>query len=86
MGWFTGFVVYTLIWWTVLFAVLPIGVRAVPEADERTGWRGAPARPLLGRKMIATTLIAAVLWCGAAWLINSDYVSFRNGMFAIEGD
>ena len=33
MNWFTGVVLYALIWWTVLFAVLPFGTRPEPEAD-----------------------------------------------------
>ncbi len=86
MGWFTGFVLYALIWWTVLFAVLPFGVRAEADPDASTGWRGAPARPLIGRKVIATTLVSALIWAGAYWLISSDYMSFRSGMFALPGD
>ena len=27
MSWATGLMVYLVIWWTVLFAVLPLGVR-----------------------------------------------------------
>ena len=34
MNWFTGVVLYVLIWWTALFAVLPIGTRPVEDADE----------------------------------------------------
>ncbi len=37
MGWFTAVVLYTLIWWTVLFAVLPFGTR--PVTDARDGQR-----------------------------------------------
>jgi predicted secreted protein len=86
MTWFTGVVVYLLIWWTALFAVLPIGTRPVEDADpEAGGWRGAPARPLLGRKLIGTTVVAAVLWLGAYALIESDLVSFRDGWFAYLG-
>ncbi len=77
MNWFTGFVLYTLIWWTVLFAVLPFGTRPVAEADEATGWRGAPARPMIGRKLLATTLVSAVLWGIAVMIIRSDWLSFR---------
>ena len=44
MGWFTGVVLYVLIWWVVLFAVLPFGTKAVSEADAASGWRGAPAQ------------------------------------------
>ena len=42
MNWFTGVVLYVLIWWTVLFAVLPIGTRPVEDPDTQTGWRGVP--------------------------------------------
>ncbi len=86
MNWFTGVVVYVLIWWTVLFAVLPIGTRPVEDADERSGWRGAPERPRLLMKVIVTTLIAGVVWFGAWLLIGSDYVSFRHGWFAAPND
>lgn len=86
MDWFTGVIVYLLIWWTALFAVLPIGTRPVAEADpEAGGWRGAPSRPLLGRKLVGTTLLATVLWLGAYALITSDLVSFREGWFAYQG-
>lgn len=77
MNWFTSFVLYTIIWWTVLFMVLPFGTRPIPEADEATGWRGAPERPLIGRKMLATTAIAAVLWGIALAVISSDWFTFR---------
>ena len=79
MNWFTAFVLFVLIWWTVLFAVLPFGTRPVQEPDAATGWRGAPARPMIGRKMLATTLITVVLWCGAMVVIRSDWISFRPG-------
>jgi len=83
MNWFTGVVLYILIWWTVLFAVLPFGTRPVSEADSQTGWRGAPQRPFLLRKVIATTLVAAVVWGGAYLLISSDWISFRHGYWAM---
>ncbi len=56
MDWFTGIVLYVLIWWTTLFAVLPFGTKPVADADPTTGWRGAPERAVhLPRKVIATT-------------------------------
>jgi predicted secreted protein len=86
MDWFTGMVVYLLIWWTALFVVLPIGTRPVEDADpEAGGWRGAPERPLLLRKLIGTTVLAGVLWLGAYALIASEAVSFRDGWFSYEG-
>jgi predicted secreted protein len=86
MDWFTGAVVYLLIWWTALFAVLPIGTRPVEDADpEAGGWRGAPAKPLLLRKVLGTTILSAVLWLGVYALIESGLVSFREGWFAYQG-
>ncbi len=79
MGWFTALVLYALIWWTVLFAVLPFGTRPVSEATEAMGgWRGAPERPLLLRKLVATTLVAALIWGGSIALIRSPFLSFRD--------
>jgi predicted secreted protein len=86
MGWFTGLVLYLLIWWVVLFAVLPFGTEPEVEPDPHSGWRGAPRRPHLGRKIIATTLVAALVWGGAVALIKSDYLSFRHGILADPGD
>jgi predicted secreted protein len=80
----SGIVVFVLIWWTVLFAVLPIGTTPDPQADpEAGGWRGAPTRPNLLRKVVITTLVSAVLWGGAYALIESDWLSFRSGWLAL---
>ena len=49
IDWFTAAVLWIIVWWTVLFAVLPIGIRPVADADPATGWRGAPERPRMGR-------------------------------------
>jgi len=81
--WFTGVVLYVLIWWTALFAVLPFGTRPVADPDAATGWRGAPERPLMLRKVIATTLLAGVIWAGCYLLITSNWLSFRSGWLAL---
>lgn len=76
MSWATGIMVYLVIWWTILFAVLPLGVRRV-ENPGRGEERGAPERPLLLRKAIITSIVAAVLWIGFYFLHRSDFLSFR---------
>jgi predicted secreted protein len=83
MDWFTGCVLYVLIWWISLFAVLPWGVRPQSAPDRLTGWRGAPEHPHLRRTVLATTLVACVIWLGAYWLISSPYLSFREGWLAM---
>jgi hypothetical protein len=37
-------------------------------------------------KIVITTIVTCFLWTGAYWLIRSDYVSFRHGMFAAPED
>jgi predicted secreted protein len=85
MDLFTGIIVYLLLWWTFFFAVLPIGTRPVEDPDPAGGWRGTPAKPLMLRKVIGTTVLAAILWLGADALIRSDWISFREGWWAYQG-
>ena len=60
--------IYFTIWWTVLFAVLPFGVRSLhEEGGGSTGSDpGAPVNPRLVMKAIwttiVTTIVFAVLW------------------------
>ncbi|MBR0653790.1 DUF1467 family protein [Roseomonas arctica] len=84
MTWFSGIVVYILIWWTALFVVLPIGTRPDPEGDVTAGgWRGTPREARIGRKLLGTTLLAAVLWIGVWVVIDSHWISFRSGPFSL---
>jgi len=84
MTWFSGIVVYLLVWWLVLFAVLPFWTRPDPEGDPSAGgWRGAPEHPLLWRKLIATTLVSAVVWLMIFGVIESNWISFRSGWLAL---
>ena len=62
---FTAVAVYLTIWWTVLFAVLPIGVQSHAEAgiDKGDGGDpGAPVDPKLKKKFITTTIVSTILW------------------------
>ena len=63
MNWLTIVAVYFVIWWLSLFVVLPIGVRTQDEDENTTlGTVGsAPSRPMLGRKALAATVLAAVI-------------------------
>jgi predicted secreted protein len=58
--------IYVVIWWTVLFAILPIGVRTqgedgtiVPGTPE-----SAPTRPRLIRVVLLTTIVSGVVFAG----------------------
>ena len=57
--------VYFVIWWTVLFVVLPMGVRNAAEAGEKVGDghdAGAPLAHGLRRKAVVTTLVATLVF------------------------
>ena len=83
MNLFTGIIVFLLVWWTALFCVLPIGTRPDAEGDPATGgWRGAPVAHNLGWKILGTTLLAGVIWLGIWYLIQSDWISFRDGSWS----
>jgi predicted secreted protein len=66
---------YIVIWWIVLFAMLPIGVRPQEEEGEVSPGtaESAPHMPRLLPKMIATTVIASVLFA-ALYVITVHHV------------
>jgi len=59
--WFSQAAIFILIWFVVVFAVLPWGVRQ-PTVPEPGHDPGAPVNPQLGRKVIITTAISLVVW------------------------
>jgi predicted secreted protein len=76
MNWMSGIVVYVVVWWLVMFCVLPIGV--TPAGEAHLGHdAGAPANPRLGFKVLLTTGITTVLFGIIYWIIVSDWISFR---------
>jgi predicted secreted protein len=83
MGYFNGTVLFVLIWWTALFAVLPLGTKPVADPDQASGWRGAPTRPQIGRKLLITTAVTILIWGVCALVIESGLISFRHGVFAL---
>ena len=58
----TAIAIYFLIWWVVLFAVLPWGVRAQGEEGTPGTDPGAPLLPHLKAKLIWTTAIASLVF------------------------
>lgn len=73
----TSFAIYFIIWWTVLFAVLPWGVRSQQESGAVAPGTdpGAPAIPRLRRKLLWTTIVAALVF--AIWYVVYAYRLIR---------
>lgn len=69
----SAFAIYFVIWWVVLFAVLPFGVRTQAEAGEVMlgTTSSAPRNPMLLRKVLATTVIAGLVFALFAAVMNS---------------
>lgn len=69
--------IYFVIWWIVLFAVLPFGIRTQHEAGDVVPGtaESAPVAPRLGRKMIATTIVAAIVFAMIYWLVEGGVVT-----------
>jgi predicted secreted protein len=69
--------VFLIIWWTVLFAVLPLGTVSHAEAgiDRGDGGDpGAPVDPKLKRKFLTTTWVAALVWLALFAVISLGLV------------
>src|ERR1044072_2730794 len=71
MAWTTAAAIYFVIWWVVLFTVLPFSVRNAAEAGETVEPGhdpGAPTVPALKAKLVWTTVVSAVVF-GICWVI-----------------
>lgn len=79
MGWISGIAVYIVIWWLVIFMVLPWGVQPVDQRDVEKGHAGsAPRRPHMLRKVVITSVISAVLWLVVYGVMASGLISLRS--------
>ena len=82
----TAVAIYFLVWWVVLFAVLPWGVRNQEESGDIAPGTdpGAPAVHTVWKKLVWTTIIASVVFgiLAAVYklgLIPFDYLAAISG-------
>jgi predicted secreted protein len=70
--------IYFIIWWLVLFAVLPFGVRSQDEHDEIVPGTdpGAPVVHGLKVKMLWTTAVATVIFAAFYWAFVTRAIAF----------
>lgn len=61
MSFMTGLLLYVMIWVVVLFIALPWGVR-IPDQVQQGHATSAPENPYIGIKVLATSLLSALLW------------------------
>jgi predicted secreted protein len=73
----TGFAIYFVMWWIVLFLTLPFGIRSQHEDGEGSPGTdpGAPVTTGMGRKLIWTTVISAVLFAVSMLAYNAGLLN-----------
>jgi predicted secreted protein len=76
----TALAMFFLIWWVVLFAVLPWGVRSQHEGGEIAPGTdpGAPVIAHVGRKLACTTLVAGILF-------TAFYLAYARHLVTFDG-
>ncbi|MCG8622107.1 MAG: DUF1467 family protein [Proteobacteria bacterium] len=79
MDWVSGIVAYILIWWLVLFTVLPFGNQAIGDHDHKRGHASsAPIKPRIWQKLVITSAISFVLWLLVALTADIWQAYFRD--------
>ena len=88
VAWTTLAGIYFVMWWTVLFAVLPFGVRSQQETGEIVPGSdpGAPSAPKLLVKGLWTTVVTTAIFlvfyaAYAAGLIDLEQFGTLWGLF-----
>ena len=75
----TALAIYFVLWWVTLFVTLPFGVRSQHEdgAGAPGTDPGAPILARMGRKLIWTTGISAVIFGIGMWAYHAGYLSIE---------
>ena len=76
MSAFTTAITFLVIWWLILFMVLPFG--AAPPDEVRQGHASsAPAKPRLLLKLLITTVLAIGATVAVQWFLQSGLIELR---------
>ena len=70
---------YLVVWWTTLFAILPLGARSHHDAGVPVpggGEPGSPVEPNIKRKFITTTWVSFLAWLvmWGGWVLLQPYI------------
>ncbi|MCV2874408.1 DUF1467 family protein [Defluviimonas sp. WL0050] len=75
-----GIVLFAVIWFLVFFIALQIRPKSQAEAGEVVPGTpaGAPAQVQMKRKVVATTMVAVIVWSVIASVVLSGAVTLRD--------
>jgi predicted secreted protein len=72
MGWISITAFFFLMWWTLLFAALPFGLRTQQDENDVTFGTipSAPRGPHMLKAVILTTIITTIVVSGVVFAVN----------------
>lgn len=77
----SAFVVFIIIWWLVIFCVLPVGLSKthdLEKGEEGVRAPGAPKSVDIKKKMVITTVISFVLWLIVLGVVHMGMFDLRD--------
>jgi len=80
MGLLSGAAIFFIVWWLVLFTVLPWGADSAHETESAVEPGTAPSAPMaprIARKFVITTIVASVIFAAI-------YVAVSNELFGLD--
>lgn len=72
----TSFILYFIIWWTLIFTILPWGNRP-PKIVEKGHCPSAPEKPRLIKKILINTLLTTIIWGILFYCIQKKIIDFE---------
>lgn len=78
MGIVSSIVVFILVWWCVIFCVLPLGLPREMEEQGREAFPGSPKVLNMKQKLLLTTVISFVIWLVICTLIWFDILDLAH--------
>ncbi|MDX1784895.1 DUF1467 family protein [Roseovarius sp. ZX-A-9] len=80
MGPVSGIVLFVVIWSMTFLVAIPIRLQTQGEAGEVVPGThtGSPQKHHLKKKALITTLVAAVIWAIAAWIIITGQITLAD--------
>ena len=79
----TAIIVYLLIWWTLIFTILPYG-NAPDDKVQSGNATSAPANPRLKKKFLLTSGLSFVVWAIIVAIIHYSNFSFYDWVYQWE--
>jgi len=80
----TALAIFFLIWWVVLFAILPWGIESQHEGNDIAPGTdpGAPSKARIGWKLVWTTVVAAAIYA-VCFLVYAEHWVTVDGLVGL---